>query len=235
MLFVHVMPEGREEVKLHVHGSCRRRQVREQGCGPESASSSSSRVFQAQRDFNASICTHLHLHHFIMAGHVTSGRSKSWHHHLTIDLVARVLANSIFHPFIAWLVPLCLRSLQAPYESTEFIASCVYAGVVTLGWILSIINKRVAYGLPRSVDWDEEVVVVTGGANGLGKIIAETYGMRGASVAILDVVEPERESEGLAGVKFYRCDIGEAEAVANAATKIRQDVSNASPPVIWID
>ena len=77
--------------------------------------------------------------------------------------------------------------------------------------------------------------MVTGGANGLGKIIAETYGMRGASVAILDVVEPERESEGLAGVKFYRCDIGDAEAVANAATKIRQDVGNASSSVIWID
>ncbi|USW53589.1 Putative short-chain dehydrogenase/reductase SDR, NAD(P)-binding domain superfamily [Septoria linicola] len=167
-----------------------------------------------------------------MANHVTSGRGKSWHNHLTIDLFAHVLANSIFHPFIAWLIPLCLRSLQAPYESTEFIASCGYAGVVTLFWILSVINKRFAYGLPRTIDWDDEVVVITGGANGLGKIIAQTYGMRGASVAVLDIVEPEKESEGLAGVKYYHCDIGNADAVAKAAAAIQEDLNT---PTILIN
>lgn len=148
---------------------------------------------------------------------------------LTIDLLARVLSNSIFHPFIAWLIPLCLRSLQAPYHSFEFRATSFYASIVTLCWILSILNNRIAYGRPRVVDWDEEVVVITGGANGLGRVIAETYGMRGARVAVLDVdgpdqMEGEEGEEGLAGVKFYRCDIGNAEEVVDVAGRIQRDV-----------
>ncbi|EME83016.1 uncharacterized protein MYCFIDRAFT_35848 [Pseudocercospora fijiensis CIRAD86] len=158
-----------------------------------------------------------------MSNHVTSGHGKRWHEHLTIDLFAHVLSNSIFHPFVAWIVPLCLRAVQAPYESTQFIASCMYAGAVTVFWMLSVINKRVAYGIPRPVDWNEEVVVITGGANGLGKIIAETYGMRGASVAVLDVSSPEKESEGLAGVQYYQCDVGDANAVDAVARKIEKE------------
>ena len=114
-----------------------------------------------------------------MADETSSITEKSWYQYLTIDLVASVLNRSIFHPFIAWLIPLCLRAVTTPYEAPEFIASCVWASLVTFSLILGAVNKRIAYGLPRDVDWDDEVVVITGGANGLGKILAETYGMRG--------------------------------------------------------
>lgn len=177
-----------------------------------------------------SLC-HKYQHHMqhllkvsIMASHVTSGRGKQWHQHLTIDLFAHVLANSIFHPFVAWMVPLCLRAIQAPYESVQFITSCVYASMITLLWIFSMFNKRLAYGPPREVDWDDEVVVITGGAGGLGKILAEIYGMRGASVAILDVVEPVKSGEGLAGVQTYQCDVGDPKAVEKAKAQIEKDV-----------
>lgn len=90
--------------------------------------------------------------------------------------------------------------------------------------MLSIINKRVAYGLPREMDWNEEVVAITGGAGGLGKILAEMYGMRGASVAILDVAVPEKESEGMAGVQYYPCDVGDHAAVEKAMEQIEKDV-----------
>ncbi|KAM3425324.1 putative oxidoreductase [Cercospora zeina] len=159
-----------------------------------------------------------------MANHVTSGQSRKWYDNITIDLFARVLSNSIFHPFVAWLVPLCLRSLQAPYESLEFITACAYAGLVTLFWMLSVINKRIAYGIPRTVDWDHEVVVITGGANGLGKIIAQMYGMRGASVAILDVAEPDKELDDLEDVHYYKCDIGDADAVAKVGEVVKRDL-----------
>jgi hypothetical protein len=159
-----------------------------------------------------------------MTAHVTSGRSKAWQRHITIDLLSHVLRNSLFHPFVAWLIPLCQRALGAPYESFEFRATCAYASVISLLWILSYINVRVAYGPPREVNWDEEVVVITGGASGLGKILAQTYGMRGASVAVLDVQKPGKESEGLAGVEFYECDVGDAEAVLGIKGRIEEDV-----------
>ena len=159
-----------------------------------------------------------------MADETSSIKEKSWYQYLTIDLVASVLNRSIFHPFIAWLIPLCLRAVTTPYEAPEFIASCVWASLVTFSLILGAVNKRIAYGLPRDVDWDDEVVVITGGANGLGKILAETYGMRGASVAVLDVQKPEKESEGLAGVRFYTVDVGDAAGVEKAKGQIEKDV-----------
>jgi hypothetical protein len=159
-----------------------------------------------------------------MPDDTTPSTDKPWYQHLTIDLIAHVLNRSIFHPFIAWLIPLCLRAVVTRYEAPEFIASCVWALLVTLWAILGVFNKRIAYGLPREVDWDEEVVVITGGANGLGKILAEMYGMRGASVAVLDVQKPEKESEGLARVAFYECDVGDAAAVEKVKGSIEKDV-----------
>ncbi|CAK4032538.1 short-chain dehydrogenase reductase family [Lecanosticta acicola] len=167
-----------------------------------------------------------------MASHVTSGPDKPWYHHITLDLFVKVLSNSLFHPFVAWIVPLCLRAVQAPYDSTEFVSACVYASCITLLWMLSIVNNRVAYGLPREMDWDEEVVVITGGASGLGKTMAEMYGMRGASVAIIDIAKPEKESDGLAGVQAYQCDVGDAEALERVKEQIEKDLGT---PTILIN
>lgn len=149
---------------------------------------------------------------------------KLWYQYLTIDLIASVLNRSIFHPYICWLIPLCLRAVATRYEAPEFIASCVWASLVTLWATLGVFNHRLAYGVPTEVDWDEEVVVITGGANGLGKILAEMYGMRGASVAVIDVQPLAKESEGLAGVKYYCYDIGNAGAVDLVKGEIEKDV-----------
>ncbi|KAK5175867.1 uncharacterized protein LTR77_001007 [Saxophila tyrrhenica] len=159
-------------------------------------------------------------------------REKPWHAHLTLDLLIHVLNRSLLHPYIAWLIPLCLRAITTPYHAPEFISACVWASFITLTAILGVVNKRIAYGLPREVDWEEEVVVITGGAQGLGKILAEMYGMRGASVAVLDVVEPGRESEGLAGVKWYRCDVGDAGAVERVRREVVKDLGT---PTILIN
>lgn len=157
-------------------------------------------------------------------------RANPWYKHLTIDLVVIVLQKTLFHPFVAWMFPLSARALQAPYESPEFIVTSAYAALVTLVWILAGINRRIAYGSPRELDWDDEVIVITGGASGLGKILAQTYGMRGASVAILDVQEPDNEGEGLDNVRFYRCDVGDAASVDKARVAIVKDVCRLRSP-----
>lgn len=165
-----------------------------------------------------------------MSQAIGTARGKPWYKHLTIDLIAVVLQKTLFHPFVAWMFPLCARALHAPYGSREFIASCAYAAVVTLAWILAGINHRVAYGAPRVLDWDEEVIVITGGSSGLGKILAQTYGMRGVSVAILDVQELNNEDEGLENVRFYRCDVGDAASVDKARAAVEKDVCRSRSP-----
>src|SRR5204863_7718297 len=123
--------------------------------------------------------------------------SKPWHAHLTLDLILHVLARSVFHPFICFLVPLCLRAQVTPYSHPAFIYSTLWACLVSVWWVLAIVNRRIAYGTPRKVrfgksevedddddgDGREEVVVITGGCNGRGRRRAEVLGLRGSGVA----------------------------------------------------
>lgn len=149
---------------------------------------------------------------------------KPWHAYITIDLLALVLARSVFHPYIAWLVPLCLRSLSYSYSHPHFQYACVYATCISIFALLRILDKRLAWGPPRKLNWDEEVVVITGGSGGLGKVLAETYGMRGVSVAVLDIRQPEDQSEALENVRFYKCDVSSIEDVQKAKLAIEKDV-----------
>lgn len=68
--------------------------------------------------------------------------------------------------------------------------------------------------------------MITGGASGLGLLIAEVYGMRGASVAVLDV--KELEAGDARGVSVYKCDVGDRDQIAKVAIEIERDVH--SPP-----
>lgn len=102
------------------------------------------------------------------------------------------------------------------------LVSIAWASMITLSWIFITINNRIAYGLPREVDLSDEVIVITGGASGLGLLIAEVYGMRGATVAVLDV--KEMENGEARGVTYYKCDVSDKAQVAKVAKDIERDV-----------
>ncbi len=147
---------------------------------------------------------------------------KSWHDHITIDLLLRVAETTFLHPFVAWMIPLCLRARAISFTATSMRISIAYAALLTILFFLSIFNRRLAYGRPRAVDLSEEVIVITGGASGLGLLIAEVYGMRGASVAVMDV--RELENKEAKGVEYYNCDVGDRAQVTAVAKQIEQDV-----------
>lgn len=101
-----------------------------------------------------------------------------------------------------------------------------YASLLTALYFLNVLNRQIAYSKPRKVDLSEEVIVITGGASGLGLLIAEVYGMRGATVAILDV--KELESGEARGVTAYKCDVADKDQLAKVAIEIERDVSSGS-------
>ena len=151
---------------------------------------------------------------------------KHWHDHLTLDLILTILRRTILHPWVAWMAVLSLRAQATPYTDGAFIIATSYAGVLTILAAAQVVNHRVAYGLPRSVEWRDEVVVVTGGASGLGLLIARIYGLRGVNVAVLDVKEVTRVDgwEEVSGVEYYQCDIGNRREVEATAKRIEKDV-----------
>jgi FlaA1/EpsC-like NDP-sugar epimerase len=147
----------------------------------------------------------------------------AWLAPLSIDMFVRVAMTTVFHPFITALVPLCLRARTYPWSSTAMVASIIWAIIISVCWTVALINRRIAYGARREVDLSEEVIVITGGAGGLGSLLAEVYGMRGASVAVLDVVDASDEQAR--GVSYYKCDVSDQEALSKAAAQIEKDVS----------
>lgn len=141
---------------------------------------------------------------------------------LNIDLLLKVANVTFLHPFVAWMIPLCLRAQEYPMDCLSMRASIYWASALTLLYFLDVLNKQVAYAAAREVDLSDEVIVVTGGASGLGLLIAEVYGMRGATVAVLDV--RKLESGEARGVTSYLCDVSDKAQVVKVAAQIEKEV-----------
>ncbi|RAK71321.1 NAD(P)-binding protein [Aspergillus fijiensis CBS 313.89] len=149
-------------------------------------------------------------------------------HAITLDLLLTVLSRTLFHPFIAWILVLCLRAQATPYTAPAFLVATGYAIFLSALNVLQSVNDRFAYGKPRRVDLSEEVVVITGGASGLGLLIARIYGLRGVSVAVLDV-KGAKEVEGMMegmddAVGYYRCDVGDRGALEETVRRVEMEL-----------
>jgi NAD(P)-dependent dehydrogenase (short-subunit alcohol dehydrogenase family) len=147
---------------------------------------------------------------------------ESWFQPVSVDLLLKVLNVTILHPFIAWLIPLCFRAQHMEYEAKPIQITIAWATFVTLLWLLNKFSHKLAYGMHREVDLSEEVIVITGGASGLGLLIAEVYGMRGATVAVLD--KGELESTEARGITYYKCDVRDKAQIARVAGEIERDL-----------
>ncbi|KAF2130438.1 NAD(P)-binding protein [Dothidotthia symphoricarpi CBS 119687] len=162
----------------------------------------------------------------------TAFTDEPWHHYLTIDLIWYVLGYTLFHPWVSWIIVLCLRAQYTAYEALEMRIAMGWAMLMSAIGIFGIISDRIAFGQPREVDLSEEVIVITGGVQGLGGLLAETYGMRSANVAVLDLKKVDEDEAEEKGVVYYQCDVGDARQVEAVAAKIVKDLG---PPTILIN
>jgi len=77
----------------------------------------------------------------------------------------------------------------------------------------------------------DRVVVVTGGASGIGEAIVEAFALQQAQVAFLDVqgdaalslIERLRGAGATAAPKFYECDLTDIAALQQTASRIASD------------
>lgn len=156
----------------------------------------------------------------------TASSEPGWAQPLSVDLLLKVLNVTFLHPFVAWMIPLCMRAQAMQWTHPAIQIAIGYASFLTLLYFLNVLNKQIAYSKPRVVDLSEEVIVITGGASGLGLLIAEVYGMRGATVAVLDV--QDLESGEARGVTAYKCDVGDKQQVARVAAQVEKEVGHPS-------
>ncbi|KAK5632507.1 hypothetical protein RRF57_008221 [Xylaria bambusicola] len=121
-----------------------------------------------------------------------------------------------------WIIPLCFRAEHQAWDTRPMVVSIAWATFVTLLWMGNLLSHKIAYGMHREVDLQEEVIVITGGTSGLGLLIAEVYGMRGATVAVLDT--KPLESTEARGITYYQCDVSDKGQVSRVASEIERDV-----------
>ncbi|KAF9170791.1 hypothetical protein BGX21_009105 [Mortierella sp. AD011] len=145
----------------------------------------------------------------------------------TIDFVVHMLNATVFHlSFPFFLIP-CVKLYGIADESLIFQLAAVYAVVllvVKAAYTLHVYSQR----KDGKADWEEEVVLITGGASGIGCLLAEALAIRNISVAVLDV-QPLKTA---LDIDSYICDVSNPEDIARVAKEIREDVGE---PTILIN
>jgi NAD(P)-dependent dehydrogenase (short-subunit alcohol dehydrogenase family) len=71
--------------------------------------------------------------------------------------------------------------------------------------------------------FEDKVVVVTGGASGIGAAVADGFAREGAQVAVLDIKFSAAE-RSFGSVRKYRCDVGDEPAVEATFDKVTADL-----------
>jgi len=71
------------------------------------------------------------------------------------------------------------------------------------------------------LDWSEQVVVITGGASGVGELLANTLAVRNVTVVVLDVKPIITENYN---ISYYECDVSDWERVKAVAEVVIEEV-----------
>lgn len=143
----------------------------------------------------------------------------------TVDVVGRVISRTLLDPWK--MVPL-LALAQYTVKGRDLFEARphalkilrTFASLAVLGRLGAWLDRRtINNGYRDQYNWDREIVVLTGGSNGIGRQVARLLGDRGIKVAILDISPPTDTLPN--SVRFYQCDITSAEDIASAAQSIR--------------
>ncbi|KAI8938784.1 hypothetical protein NX059_004647 [Plenodomus lindquistii] len=155
---------------------------------------------------------------------------------LTRDTLARLVSFTALNPAITLPLLLLARYTTegknlARDHSTAFkhLKTLLTLGVVHK--VNSWLNDKVTNNFRSDkYEWDKEVVVVTGGSDGIGKIIVALLAEKGIKVAVLDVQEPTYELQPT--VSYFACDLSSSSSISSAAKSVR---SSLGAPTVLIN
>lgn len=147
---------------------------------------------------------------------------------LDIDLVFKVLKNTLFSPFFVFFIPVLYVFSGAKttdpfvlWTGGYYVLLCIY----WLGdWLSTLYRNqgKLLFSPPR-FDWGEQIVVVTGGASGVGELLANTLAVRNVTVVVLDVQPIVSENHNIV---YYKCDVSKWEEVEAVSKKIVDELGH---------
>ena len=145
-----------------------------------------------------------------------------------MDTVMKIISNTALNP--SFLLPIILLARYTKKgEDLSILHSKAFSRVKTLFWI-GLVRKISGY-FSRQVlnnhvsdkyDWSKEIVLITGGAGGIGGHVVQLLAERGITVVVLDIQPLTYAAADT--VHFFHCDITSPERIAAAAKEIRAKV-----------
>ncbi|TCD67550.1 hypothetical protein EIP91_012247 [Steccherinum ochraceum] len=145
-----------------------------------------------------------------------------------VDLLVKVLAHTAFSPFFTFFIPVFYYFQGAKWSDNIVVYSALYCGATCAFWFIKWYSRlyrnqgNLLFGPPR-LDWGEQIVVVTGGASGIGELIANTLAVRNVNVVVLDVNPIVTENYN---ITYYKCDVSKWEEVEAVAQTIVEELGH---------
>jgi len=155
---------------------------------------------------------------------------------LTADPIGRFIKKTALNPAVTLIFILLARytkrgsDLSILHETAySRIRKLFYFGLVR--WASSYLDARALdNGTTDVYNWDKEIILITGGAGGIGGHVVRLLAERGIKVVVMDVIP--MTFEAASNVHYYKCDITSPETIASVAKEIRKDVGE---PTILIN
>ncbi|MCJ1399234.1 hypothetical protein MMC11_002436 [Xylographa trunciseda] len=154
----------------------------------------------------------------------------------TADVVQSIIQNTVLNPVLTLPLVLLARYVRdgeytiAHPLAVNRLQICLYLGIAR--WVNGFLSRGSLNNWTSDRwDWDKELIVITGGSDGIGKLLVQLFAGLNAKILILDVQKPTFEMPN-SRVHYLSCDVSSPTAIASAASTIR---STHGDPTILIN
>nr|XP_036580585.1 dehydrogenase reductase sdr family member 8 [Colletotrichum truncatum]KAF6788580.1 dehydrogenase reductase sdr family member 8 [Colletotrichum truncatum] len=149
---------------------------------------------------------------------------------LVADPIFRLIGRTALNP--ALVLPLLLLArFTKKGGDLAILHPTAFSRLKKLAW-LSVLRAANRWLSTRSLnnwvsdryDWSKEIVLVTGGAGGIGGHMVRLFAERGITVVVLDIQDMTFTAG--ANVHYFKCDLTSTEKLASVARDIRARVGH---------
>jgi len=151
-----------------------------------------------------------------------------------VDLLIKVLANTAFSPFFVFFIPVFCIFQGSKLSDPVIIYTSTYYVLLSAFWFIKWYsrlyrNQGSLFFRPAPLEWSEQTVVITGGASGIGELLANTLAVRSVTVVVLDLNPIVTENYNIV---YYKCDVSKWEEVEAVSKKVIEEIGE---PTILIN